>query len=165
MFGRPESRPGQYASSWSQRLVYAYVGGRIFAAHPILGTGWYGDLPPKSFAQYVPDARRRFPDQPANYFPPTNKPFIPQQTWDEILYELGLFGSGAMLVTLVALGRSALRAARRTVGTIACVPAAWLAASIGALAGEGFFGGTPLAATFWLVAGVVLALSSAAFVE
>ena len=25
-FGKPESRPGQYAASWSQRLVYAYVG-------------------------------------------------------------------------------------------------------------------------------------------
>ena len=27
-FGKPETRPGQYASSWSQRLIYAYVGGR-----------------------------------------------------------------------------------------------------------------------------------------
>jgi hypothetical protein len=165
MFGKPESRPGQYASSWSQRVIYTYVGGRIFVAHPILGTGWYGDLPPKTFAQYVPDARRRFPDEPANYFPPTDKPFIPQQTWDEILYELGLVGGAAMLVLLVSLGRSAVRAARRTAGAVAAVPAAWLAASIGALAGEGFFGGTPLAASFWLVTGVVLALSSMAFVE
>jgi hypothetical protein len=165
MFGKPEARPGQYASSWSQRLIYTYVGGRIFVDHPVLGTGWYGDLPPKTFAQYVPDARRRFPDQPANYFPPTDKPYIPQQTWDEILYELGVVGAAAMLLTLVGLARSAVRAARRAAGTVASVPAAWLAASIGALAGEGLFGGTPLAASFWLVAGVVLALSSVAFVE
>ena len=34
-FGKPESRPGQYAASWSQRLIYAYVGGRVFLAHPL----------------------------------------------------------------------------------------------------------------------------------
>jgi hypothetical protein len=164
-FGKPETRPGQYAASWSQRLIYAYVGGRVFVAHPVLGTGWYGELPPKEFVRYLPAARRRFSDQPPNYFPPADKPFIPQQTWDQILYELGLVGAAAMLVTLVALGRAAVRAARRAAGAAAAIPAAWLAASIGALAGEGLFGGTPLAASFWLVAGVVLALSSSAFAE
>jgi hypothetical protein len=164
-FGKPETRPGQYAASWSQRLIYAYVGGRVFVAHPVLGTGWYGELPPKEFVRYLPAARRRFSDQPPNYFPPVDKPFIPQQTWDQILYELGLVGAAAMLVTLVALGRAAVRAARRAAGAAAAIPAAWLAASIGALAGEGLFGGTPLAASFWLVAGVVLALSSSAFAE
>ncbi len=161
-FGKPETRPGQYAASWSQRLIYAYVGGRVFVAHPVLGTGWWGELPPKEFARYLPAARRRFTDQPSNYFPPADKPFIPQQTWDQILYELGVVGGAAMLVTLVALGRAALRAAQRGVA-LAAIPAAWLAASIGALAGEGLFGGTPLAASFWLVAGVVLAMSIAAF--
>src|SRR5207244_910377 len=33
-FGKPASRPGQYASSWSQRLIYVYIGGRVFLAHP-----------------------------------------------------------------------------------------------------------------------------------
>jgi hypothetical protein len=159
-FGKPETRPGQYAASWSQRLIYAYVGGRVFLAHPLLGTGWYGELPPKTFTAYLPDARRRFPDQPASYFPPATKPFIPQQTWDQILYELGLAGGAAALALLVALGRSSVQVARRAAGTLSALPAAWLAASIGALAGEGFFGGTPLAASFWLVAGVVLATSA-----
>ena len=163
-FGKPESRPGQYASSWSQRLIYAYVGGRVFLAHPLTGTGWYGELPPKTFAVYLPDARRRFADQPRNYFPPAAKPFIPQQAWDQILYELGIVGGLAMLATLVGLARAARRAAARSVSVAAFLPAAWLAASIGALAGEGLFGGTPLAASFWLVAGVVLALSTSAAV-
>jgi len=61
---------------------------------------------------------------------------------------------------LTSLSRAAVRAARTATGVAASIPAAWLAASIGALAGEGLFGGTPLAATFWLVAGVVLALSA-----
>jgi O-antigen ligase/polysaccharide polymerase Wzy-like membrane protein len=160
-FGKPASRPGQYAASWSQRLIYAYVGEKVFTAHPLLGTGWYGELPPREFTAYLPAARARFPDQPASYFPPADKPFIPQQAWDQILYELGIVGALTMLALLTSLSRAAVRAARTASGVAASIPAAWLAASIGALAGEGLFGGTPLAATFWLVAGVVLALSAA----
>ncbi len=163
-FGKPESRPGQYAASWSQRLIYAYVGGRVFFAHPLTGTGWYGELPPKTFAVYLPAARRRFADQPQNYFPPATKPFIPQQAWDQILYELGIVGGLAMLATLAGLARAATRAARRSASVAGSLPAGWLAAAIGALAGEGLFGGTPLAAIFWLVAGIVLALSTSAAV-
>jgi hypothetical protein len=158
-FGKPASRPGQYASSYSQRLIYAYVGGRIFVAHPVTGTGWWGDLPPTQFDRFLPAARRRFPDQPARYFPPADKPFIPQQTYDEVLYELGAVGGVLFLALLVTLGRAAARAARLARGATAAVPAGWLAASLGAIAGEGFFGGTPLAATFWLVVGVVVGLS------
>ena len=55
-------------------------------------------------------------------------------------------------------GRAARARRAARLGPLATLPAAWLAATIGALAGEGFFGGTPLAATFWLVAGVALAV-------
>jgi hypothetical protein len=158
-FGKPATRPGQYASSWSQRLIYTYVGGRVFLANPVVGTGWWGELPPKEFDTYLPAAHRRFSDQPATYFPPADKPFIPQQTYDELLYELGIVGGALFLGLLVSLGRAAVRAARRARGAAGALPAAWFAASLGALAGDGFFGGTALAATFWLVAGVVVALS------
>lgn len=157
-FGKPPSRPGQYASSWSQRLIYTYIGGRIFLAHPILGTGWLGDLPPNRFVAYLPAARRHYSDQPARYFPPADKPFIPQQTFDQVLYELGLVGGAAMLALFIALGRASVSAARRAGDVLAMLPATWLAAIIGGLAGEGLFGGTPLAALFWIVAGVILAL-------
>jgi hypothetical protein len=150
-FGKPASRPGQYAASWSQRLIYTYVGGRVFVAHPLLGTGWWGDLPPEEWVRFLPAAHHRFADQPPSYFPPPDKPLIPQQTYDEILYELGIVGAVLFLAFIVALVRDVRGA----------LPAAWLAASLGAIAGEGFFGGTPLVATFWLVAGVVVALSLA----
>jgi hypothetical protein len=157
-FGKPATRPGQYASSWSQRLVYTYVGGRVFLDHPLLGTGWYPLLPPSTFDRYLPAARRRFPDQPPNYFPPANEPYIPQQTYDQVLYELGIVGGVTFLALLVGLGSAAARAARAR----ALLPATWLAASIGALAGEGLFGGTPLVATFWITAGVCVALAARA---
>jgi hypothetical protein len=158
-FGKPASRPGQYASSWSQRLIYAYIGGRVFEAHPFLGTGWYGNLPPKTFVMYLPDARRRFSDQPARYFPARDRPFVPQQTFDQVLYELGLVGGLAFLALLAAVARSAIRVAAGSRDAIASLPAAWLLAALGALAGEGLFGGTPLTATFWLVAGVAVAFA------
>lgn len=156
-FGKPPSRPGQYASSWSQRLIYAYIGGRIFLDRPLLGTGWWSDLPRSEFERFLPDARRRYSDQPVNYFP--TKEFVPQQTYDEVLYELGVVGALAFLGLLVSVGRSAAAARQRDDPVVRELPGAWFAASLGALAGEGFFGGTPLAASFWLVAGTVVALS------
>ena len=155
-FGKPPSRPGQYASSWSQRLIYTYIGGRVFIAHPFLGTGWYGNLPPREFVAYLPAAHRRFSDQPANYFPPANEPYIPQQTFDQVLYELGVVGGILMLALLIAAARGTALIARRTLAGIGVVPATWLAATLGALAGEALFGGAPLVAMFWLVVGVCL---------
>jgi hypothetical protein len=150
-FGKPPSRPGQYAASWSQRLIYTYIGGRIFLAHPVLGVGWYPDLPPKEFAPYLPAARRHFSDQPARYFPPADRAMPPQQTFDEVAAELGAVGCVAFLVLLAGTVRSAARA---------LLGAAWLAAAIGAILGEALYGGTPLTATFWLVVGVCLALGA-----
>jgi O-antigen ligase len=154
-FGKPPERPGQYASSWSQRLIYAYIGGRVFLAHPVLGTGWWSELPPHEFVRYLPDARRRFPDQPPHYFPPATRRFIPQQAYDQVLYELGLVGAAALAALLATLAARAVAAVRRARSPAAFVPAVWLASAAGALAGEGLFGGTPLAAVFWLTAGVV----------
>ena len=96
------AQPGQYAGSWSQRLIFAYIGGRIFLEQPVLGTGWWGELPPSEYARFLPDARARFPDQPPRYFPPADGSFIPQQTFDQVAYELGIVGV-ALLLALVAI--------------------------------------------------------------
>ena len=57
------------AASWNERLIDAYIGGRIFLDNPIVGTGWHGELPPEEYVRFLDDARARFPDQPATYFP------------------------------------------------------------------------------------------------
>ena len=156
-FGPPPERPGEYAASWSQRLIYTYVGGRVFLDQPVVGTGWHGLLPPEEFVAYLPDARDRFPDQPAHYFPPADEEFIPQQTYDQVLFELGVVGAAVFLVLCgVAAWRAAV-ATRRRRADWAYVPAAWLAALAGALAGAALFGGSPLSAMFWLTLGVVAA--------
>jgi hypothetical protein len=161
-FGPEPERPGQYAASWSQRLIFVYVGGRVFLDRPVLGTGWQGELPPEDYARYLPDARDRYPDQPAHYFPPADGRFIPQQAYDQVLFQLGLVGGALLLLVLGLAVSQAIRtglAAPHTLawGEVAFVPLGWLAAVAGALAGEGLYGGAPLTAAFWLTLGIVAA--------
>ena len=160
-FGPEPEQPGQYAASWSQRLIYAYVGGRVFLDRPLLGTGWQGELPPEDFARYVPDARERFPEQPQPYFPDPNGTFIPQQAFDQVLFELGSVGGALFLLIAFLAVRLALRAGLRAPPELlehALVPIGWLAGMGGALAGAALFGGSPLASLFWLTLGVVAAI-------
>ena len=160
--GVSERQADQYenAASWSHRLVYAYVGGRVFLENPVLGTGWYGQLPPSEFARFVPDARARFADQPDNYFPRTDEGFLPQQTYDQILFSLGIVGALLFLTLALVTARAAAVVGRLwPVGDpdepLAYLPAAWMCALAGGLAGAALFGGIPLAAIFWLTLGVV----------
>ena len=154
---------GSTAGSWSSRLIFAYVGGRVFLDHPVLGTGWYGELPPEEYAQYLPAAHAHFPDQPENYFPPVDGTYIPQQAYDQVLYLLGIVGAVLLLLLGIAALAGGVRAARRwpragPAESPAYLPLAWLLATIGALAGTAFFGGTPLATLFWLSIGVAAAV-------
>jgi hypothetical protein len=154
------TRPGQNSASWSHRLVYAYIGGRIFLDNPVFGTGWHGELPPEEFARHLPDARRRFPEEPARYFPRPDRDFTPQQTYDQVLYELGLVGAVLFLLMGVIAVRTAFRVGRRWPRgapdeDLAYVPAGWIASLAGALAGAALFGGIPLLGIFWLTLGVV----------
>lgn len=159
-FGPPPETPGQYAASWSQRLIFVYVGGRVFLDHPLVGTGWEGELPPSDYAEYLSDARERFSDQPAHYFPQEDESFIPQQTYDQVLFQLGLVGAAFFLVLAgVAVAHAVAAGAWPRPGETwaeqAYVPLAWLASLGGALAGAALFGGSPLAALFWLSLGLI----------
>jgi hypothetical protein len=158
------AKPGQYAGSWSQRLIFAYIGGRVFLANPVLGTGWWGELPPSEYARFLPDARARFPDQPPRYFPSPNGTFIPQQTFDQVAYELGIVGLALLLALIAAAARDSLRTGRRWPRgepdeLAAYLAAPWLASLLGAIAGSALFGGTPMAALFWLTFGLAAASS------
>jgi len=146
------------AASWNERLIDAYIGGRVFLDNPILGTGWHGELPPDEYVQYIDDAHARFPDQPATYFPSKDS-FIPQQTYDQVLYELGIVGAILFLVLAFVTVRTAAEVAggwpRGDPDELAAyLPSAWLGALAGGLAGAALFGGIPLAAIFWITIGV-----------
>ena len=96
----------------------------------------------------MPDARRAFPDNPPRYFPPVDRPYIPQQTYDQVLFELGLVGAALFLFLLgtsAAVGWRRAAAAAAAAGSSTRCPLLCLAGLIGALAGEGLFGGIPVA--------------------
>jgi O-antigen ligase len=154
------------AASWNERLIDAYIGGRIFLDNPVVGTGWHGELPPEEYVRFLEDARAHFPDQPQTYFPSTDV-FIPQQTYDQVLYELGIVGAILFLVLAFVTVRTAVHVARRWPRgdpdeTAAYLPAAWLAALAGGLSGAALFGGIPLAAIFWITIGVTAVAPSLA---
>ena len=156
--GESRDDPFGNAASWNERLIDAYIGVRIFLENPILGTGWHGLLPPDEYLRFIDDARRRFPDEPASYFPSVDG-FIPQQTYDQVLYELGIVGAVLFLVLAVVVVRAAARVVQiwprgDRDELAAYLPAAWVAALAGGLAGAALFGGVPLAAVFWLTIGV-----------
>ena len=126
-----------------------------------------GELPPSEYARFLPDTRKRFSDQPARYFPKADGTLIPQQAYDQVLYQLGLVGAVSLLALGIAAVRDASRAARRwrqadADELAAYLPAGWLASLAGALAGAALFGGTPMAALFWLTLGLVAAVASLA---
>ena len=159
-----DALPGQYAGSWSQRLIFSYIGGRVFLDKPLLGTGWWGELPPSEYARFLPDARARFPGEPPHYFPAADGSFIPQQTPDQVAYELGVVGIAFLLALIAIAARDSLVTTRRWPRgeqdeLAAYLAAPWLLSLLGAIAGSALFGGTPMAALFWLTFGLVAALS------
>jgi O-Antigen ligase len=156
--GERQDDPFGNAASWNERLIDAYIGGRVFLENPILGTGWHGELPPNEYVHFIDDARARFPDQPDSYFPSTEA-FIPQQTYDQVLYELGIVGALLFVALAVVTVRAAARVARAWPREdpdelAAYLPAAWVAALAAGLLGAALFGGIPLAAIFWITIGV-----------
>jgi hypothetical protein len=164
--GERQEDPFGNAASWNERLIDAYIGGRIFLDNPIVGTGWHGELPPEEYVRFLDDARARFPDQPATYFP-SKDVFIPQQTYDQVLYELGIVGALLFLVLAFVTVRTAVRVARTWPRgdpdeAAAYLPAAWVAALAGGLSGAALFGGIPLAAIFWITIGVTAVAPSLA---
>jgi hypothetical protein len=151
---------GIYAASFSQRLIFIYLGGRMFLDNPVAGVGWYGEIPGREYAAYLPDAYERFPGQPRGYFPTADGEFTPQQTYDQILYELGIVGALLFLALAFCTVRTALEVGRRWPRgdpdeTAGYLPLAWCGALAGGLAGAALFGGIPFAAIFWITIGVV----------
>ena len=156
--GEPKAQLDRNAASWNQRFVYAYIGGRIFLDSPVIGTGWHGLLPAEEYVQYLDDAHRRFPDLPETHFP-TSEGFVPQQTYDQVLYELGIVGALLFLALLVITLRSAMQVARAWPRgdpdePAAFLPAAWTGTLACALLGAALFGGSATAAVFWLTIGL-----------
>jgi len=154
--------------SWGQRVTLAYIGLRVFADHPLVGAGWQSTTQYETLAPYVADAKRRFPDQPAQAFPTPAHPWGVQSAPLQLLADLGAVGFLLALATLALAVRAYARVALRGPPgpqRTALVGVGWLAAALGVSLGVGLVAGIPLDAMLWLAVGLAGALAADAAVR
>ena len=147
--------------SYSQRTVLAYIGVKIFLAHPLTGVGWQASELPVNFEPHLDAARRRFPDVADEALPSDRNRWGIQNAYVQAAADLGVVGILALLATIMtALFRTGNRAIR---GTSPPSPLA-LGLSIGILvcaaewAALGLVPGIPATALLWLFVGGAVAL-------
>jgi O-antigen ligase/polysaccharide polymerase Wzy-like membrane protein len=138
--------------SYAHRTLLAYIGFRIWLDHPVTGVGWQASNEPWASAPYLDDARRRFPDEPAEAFPSAERRWGVQTLYLQVLADLGLVGFAALATLFGAAVVAGVRGARRS--PVPLVGLAWLLAAAGVWAGIGIVPGLPLTALTWLALGL-----------
>jgi hypothetical protein len=139
--------------SYRQRALLAYIGGRIFLAHPVLGVGFEGSTDEYAYGPFVADAMKRF-TQPAYAFPSPQHPWGVQNAYVQSLSDFGFLGLPVFLAALIVPVAIALR---RGVGDRRLAGPALVLVCVGAWNGFGLVTGIPLAALTWLAVGVASA--------
>lgn len=155
---RPRDVATDPEASWQQRAALAYIGGRIFLDHPLVGVGWQASSEGEHYEPYLDDARARFPDLPERALPSPEHEWGVQNAYVQAAADLGVFGLLAWLAFLLVPLGVAWRA-----GPSAGVPILWLLVSMGIWIGLGLVAGIPLVGLTWLSIG--LAAASAAWRE
>ena len=147
--------PTQQVETYSHRTLLAYIGGRIFLDHPIVGVGWQGSSEPAAFEPYLPDARRRFPGTAPLAFPAPDRRHGVQNAYVQTLADLGVVGCALLLLLIAVVARSVVRTATRS--PLGLVGAVWLLLAAGLWTAQGLVTGIPLAALTWIALGLVAA--------
>jgi hypothetical protein len=142
-----------HVQSYRQRALLAYIGGRIFLAHPLLGVGWQGSGDPYAFEPYLADAHARF-DQPAEAFPSRERRWGVQNAYVQTLADMGALGLPAFLAALLV---PAIVAFRRGLGDARVLGVALPLLVLGVWNGYGLVAGIPLDALTWLAVGLAAA--------
>jgi hypothetical protein len=142
-----------HIQSYRQRALLAYIGGREFLDHPVLGVGWQGSADPYAFQPYLAAAHRRF-DQPDEAFPSQARRWGVQNAYVQSLADLGFLG---LPVFLAAFLVPAFLAARRGFGDARLAGVALPLLVLGVWNGYGLVAGIPLDALTWLAVGVAAA--------
>jgi O-antigen ligase len=144
--------------TYVQRTMLAYIGWQIFLDYPVAGAGWQASAKePQVYGDYLDDARREFPDTPAQAFPSPEHPYGIQNAYIQALADLGAIGFVLLLATfgsgLVIAAMTALRAPLGDAlgGTLA---AAWLLLAMGVWTAVGLVAGVPLDALTWIALGL-----------
>jgi hypothetical protein len=139
--------------SYRQRVLLAYIGGRIFLAHPALGVGYDGSDDAFAYDPHLADAHRRFA-QPPEAFPSPKHPYGVQNAYVQSLADMGVVG---LIAFLAALLIPTWLAVRRGAGVARMAGPAIVLVTVGVWNGLGLVAGIPTAALTWLGCGVCLA--------
>ena len=145
--------------SYVQRLALGYLGVRILLDHPALGVGWQATSEEWTYAPYLEDTRRRYPNLPKEALPSPEHPWGIQNGYLQAAAELGLAGGAAFLAALLVPLALAWRVATRArdAAADAAVPLLWLLVTMGIWLGLGVVAGIPLVALQWLAVGLAVA--------
>jgi O-antigen ligase len=148
----------EHVQSYRQRVLLAYIGGRIFLGHPLLGVGFNGSFDPYAYRPYLADARAKF-DQPAEAFPSPTRRWGVQNAYVQALSDFGILG---LVVFLAALLVPVWLALSRGARPLAVAAAAVVLVTMGVWNGLGLVAGIPADALTWLGVGAALASVSCA---
>ena len=154
----PKARTGVDLESYAQRSLLAYIGVRIFAAHPVVGVGWQGSEEEENYGPYLAAAHRRYPHDPALAFPSPAHAWGVQNAYLQTLADLGLVGFALLLALFTVAVVLGARAALRAPPGVVAVTAAgllWLLVAAGVWNGLGLVAGIPLDALTWLGIGLI----------
>lgn len=148
----------KHVQSYRQRVLLAYIGGRIFVGHPLLGVGFNGSFDEFAYRPYLADARAKF-DQPPEAFPSPSHRWGVQNAYVQSLSDFGALGLVVFLAALFVPVWSALRHGARPVAVAA---AAVVLVTAGVWNGLGLVAGIPTDALTWIGVGAAVASVSCA---
>ena len=142
--------------TYSHHTLLAYVGYRIWRAHPVAGAGWQSSTEPETVDPVLPAAHREFRDVSPLAFPTREHEWGVQNAYIQAAADLGIVG---LILWLLPFGIALVLAFRANAPPSAVATFALLAA-MGIWLGQGLVAGIPLDAATWL--GVGLAATAAA---
>jgi len=149
--GTPGAPSTAGVQTGSQRVMLSYLGLRMWEDHPLLGVGFERSF--DHYGPYLAAAKKRFPAQNPFAFPTPKHEWGVQNTWVQLLADVGLVGFVLGVLTFAAGLFMAFRAPPelRFYGLVA---AGWILVTVGSLNGTGIVAGLPLDALVWIGLGL-----------
>jgi O-Antigen ligase len=136
--------------TYAQHTLLAYIGYRIWRAHPIVGAGWQGSTEAANVDPQLPAAHRKFPNVSPISFPTRAHEWGVQDAYVQAAADLGVIG---LILWLAPFAIALVLAARADVPPGA-IGAFAVAAALGLWVGQGIVAGLPLDAVTWLAFGL-----------
>jgi hypothetical protein len=137
----------------AQRTTLLWIGWKIFEHHPILGVGF--DRSPNRYQPFLAEAKRKFPNQPAESYPSPAHPWGIQNFWLQVPADTGIAGLALVLATFAVGLWTALGVARSKI-FFGLVATGFILVAAGTLNAIGLVAGIPLEAVTWLGFGLAV---------